>query len=498
MMTIGNIGKGAIISYVAIFLNIAISFFYTPWMLKEIGTSDYALYSLILSFISYFTIDFGLSGATTRFITKYRAEGNNKKVENIMGMMLKIFFGIDTIIFICLFICYFLISNIFHGLTIEEIERLKVLFIIAGLFSILTFALKPLDGALIAYEFFVPAKVIDMVYKVGSVLLVVVALLLGGNIYLLVLINSGLAFLTHLYKYFYWHKKTALTPNLNFSDVDEGKSILSYSGWSFLLGLAHRFRLSLIPSVLGIFSNTEQITLFSLGMVMEAMTWTMSSALNGLLLPKVSRLSYNNDKKGIMELMIRVGRIQLFIVFLIFGGFVICGKTFLTLWLGEGFVDIFYIVLCLTCTNLLGNTLQVAADKAYADNKIKYLSRITFTTSFIGIVFSCIFAKQFGAVGCAICSGIALFLTQICFLYVYQKKLEINMLQFFSKCHLRILPILVPFAVPFYFLYNFIDCNSWLCLIVMVGIYILCYIVVVYKILLNDYEKKILSSVIRK
>lgn len=76
-MKLSNIGKGAIISYIAIFLNIAISFLNTPWMLKQIGVSDYGLYSLILSFLSYFTIDFGLSSAIARFIAKYRAEGDD-------------------------------------------------------------------------------------------------------------------------------------------------------------------------------------------------------------------------------------------------------------------------------------------------------------------------------------------------------------------------------------------------------------------------------------
>lgn len=91
-MATSNIGKGAIISYVAIFLNIAISFLYTPWMLRQVGASDYGLYSLIISFISYFIIDFGLTSAIARFVAKYRAEGNNKKVENILGLTLNIFF----------------------------------------------------------------------------------------------------------------------------------------------------------------------------------------------------------------------------------------------------------------------------------------------------------------------------------------------------------------------------------------------------------------------
>ena len=70
-MAQSKIAKGAIISYVAIFLNLAITFFYTPWMIRQIGVSDYGLYSLVYSFISYFILDFGLHQAIQRFIAKY-------------------------------------------------------------------------------------------------------------------------------------------------------------------------------------------------------------------------------------------------------------------------------------------------------------------------------------------------------------------------------------------------------------------------------------------
>ena len=74
-MAQSKIAKGAIISYVSIFLNIVISLVYTPWMIRQIGVSDYGLYSLVGAFLGYFTLDFGLSGTITRFIAKYRAEG---------------------------------------------------------------------------------------------------------------------------------------------------------------------------------------------------------------------------------------------------------------------------------------------------------------------------------------------------------------------------------------------------------------------------------------
>ena len=90
-MAKSQIAKGAIISYISIFLNIIISLVYTPWMINKIGVSDYGLYSLVTAFLSYFLLDFGLSGTITRFIAKYRAEGNEVKVSNMLGITAKVY-----------------------------------------------------------------------------------------------------------------------------------------------------------------------------------------------------------------------------------------------------------------------------------------------------------------------------------------------------------------------------------------------------------------------
>ncbi len=496
-MATSNIGKGAIISYVAIFLNIAISFLYTPWMLQQVGASDYGLYSLIISFISYFILDFGLTSAIARFVAKYRAEGNDVKVENILGLTLNIFVLIDAAIFLCLIICYLFITDIFTGLTAEELEKLKVLYVIAGTFSVLSFCLKPLDGALMAYEYFVPAKMIDMVYKVGSVVFVVVALYMGGNIYHLVLINGGLSFLTSLYRYFYWHKKTGLTPNLKFHDKSEAKAVFAFSGWTFLVGLAMRFRLNLVPSILGVCSNSYQITVFSLGLTIEAMLYTLTSALNGLFLPKVSRLVHSEDDQSIMDLMIRVGRIQLFIITCIVSGFFVCGPTFIVLWVGEEFKDVYYITLALIIPFMIAVTVQIAMDKIFAEGKVKHTAKAVFITSIIGLVGSCCVASEYGAVGCGLCSAVASLFTQLWYLRIFKKVIHIDVSLFFRECHAKILPSLLVLSVLFYLFYSYWEVNSWLGMCLSAGLYIACFVILSWCCLMNGYEKSLVKSLLR-
>lgn len=491
-----SIAKGAIISYISIFLNLIISFAYTPWMIHKIGVSDYGLYSLAASFIGYFVLDFGMSSSIARFIAKYRAEGRTDKVENLLGLTAKIYLAIDVVIFFVLLVLYFFVSEIFVGLTPEELEKFKILYIISGTFAILSFAFKPMGGAMMAYEYFVENKLLDMVTRVGTVLIVMACLLMNGNVISLVFVTGAVGFAVNVSKYMIFVKKSHLKINYRFFEKTELLVLFSFSVWIFLMGVAQRFRLTLVQSILGIFSNSTQISIFALAMTMEGMVYTLSSALNGLFLPKVTLLNYEKDRKSISDLMVRVGRIQLFIITLIFSGFCIFGREFIVLWVGPEFKNVYVILICLIVSNMVSLTQQIADDLVYAENQVKYTAIITISASAVGLVISVLLAPKLGAIGCGIGTGFALISTVIAKNIFYDKKMQIDVKLFFRKCHVKILPSLVLVGLAFAFLKQFWTMNTWLTLSIGIIAYTLVYCVVVYFLLLNKEEKALCAQLL--
>ena len=87
-MLIGKqIKLGAIISYIAITVNIVVGLVYTPWMVNKIGKSQYAVYTLANSLITLFLVDFGLSSATARYVSNYKAEERQADINNFLGII---------------------------------------------------------------------------------------------------------------------------------------------------------------------------------------------------------------------------------------------------------------------------------------------------------------------------------------------------------------------------------------------------------------------------
>ena len=161
-----QIKTGAILSYISIGINVLSGLIYTPWMIHSIGKEDYGLFTLALSVISLFVFDFGLSSAVTRFVSNYLAENRQDKVNNCLGLVYRLYFIIDIFLFLLLSGVYLFIPGIYKELTPEEIEKFKVIYIMAASFSVVSLPFIPVNGILTANEKFTQIKLCDILHKV--------------------------------------------------------------------------------------------------------------------------------------------------------------------------------------------------------------------------------------------------------------------------------------------------------------------------------------------
>ena len=161
MRSYSQIKLGALVSYFTVAFNMLAGLLYTPWMISRIGQENYGLYTLATSLITMFVMDFGMGAAVSRFVSKYNAVGDRQAVQNFLGLVYKLYLSIDAIIFAVLFVLYFFIDTIYQNLTADEIQTFKVLYMIVGLFSVISFPFSNLNGILTSYEKFVFSKVLN-------------------------------------------------------------------------------------------------------------------------------------------------------------------------------------------------------------------------------------------------------------------------------------------------------------------------------------------------
>jgi O-antigen/teichoic acid export membrane protein len=494
-----SIKAGVLISYVSILVNIGISLLYTPWMINEIGQSNYGIYSLIVSFISYFLLDLGLGSAISRFIAKYRAENDESQIKEMISVAYTVFMCLSVAISLILVILYFFLSDVFVKLTASELLVLKEAYLIAGLFSVLNFVLKPVDGIMMASEYFVRLKTLDMLQRLGTVTLIGLVLFCGGGLYELVFINGIVALCVSLVKWRYTVRHSHIYVRIGYFNKTMARSLFSFSSWMLVIGIAQRLRLSLLPSVLGVLSGSVEIALFAAAMNLEGLVYNFANALNGLFMPKVSRMATKNkDRTEITKLMIKVGRYQLFIIgfiIMIFGGL---GNFFINLWLGESFHKTYYVAMLLILPNIVSMTQQIATTLSYVENEVRYNSVISISCSILSFVVAILLSSKYGAIGCGMAVCLSSVVSLVMLNLFYKNILLLDIKQFFKNCHGKILPVIAPIFFGLVYTAQSIGILSWISLFLWAGVFTIVYFSAVYILLFNSEEKAMIKIIINK
>ena len=493
-----QIKTGAVISYITIIVSFCLGLIYTPWMIRQIGVSDYGLYGLAIAFLSYFILDFGLGEAIARYVSLAVVKKDIEQINKILSTAIRIYLIIDAIIFSVLVICYFFLENIFNSLTPIEIERFKVVFCIISLFSVMSFPLMPMNGIMIANERFIVLKSCDLLNKLIMTCLTVICLLFGYGLYALVLVHALVGFLVALYKGIYVKKNLKYNFNFNNYNATVAKSLFKFSVWVFIIGIAQRLTVNICPTILGIKANTTEISIFSVAMMLEGYIWTFANALNGLFMPRVASLSLKEqNREQITNLMIRVGRIQLFLVGMVISGIVIFGKQFLILWMGETFSKTYLVLLTMIMTGFVGLTQSIANTLLYVENEVRYRAFFFLLSSIVSFITSWVLCGSLGAIGCGIGIIISNTFCLFCMNVVYHYVLHLNIVRFFKECHLKMLIPIIILTILELYVANIINITSWGILLFCGLCYTLSYVMVLWLTSLNTNEKELILRMVQ-
>ena len=440
-----QIKAGAVMSYVAIFINLIAGLLYTPWIIRNIGQSGYGLFTLATSLISMFMVDFGISAAVSRFLAQYITKGEKEKAANFLGIVYKLYFILDAVILLIFVAVYFNIGSIYANLTPAEVEIFKKIFIITALYNLIAFPFVTLSGVLTAYEKFFQLKTANIINKVGTVVSTIVALIMGGGLFALVFINTFWNLIAIGIKLVVVTKGTDTKVNFKYWNKSELKELFSFSVWATVISIMSRLVFNIMPSVLAAVSGAKSAALFGIASTLEGYVFTFSDAINGMFLPKTVRAS-NSEKReqNLMSLMVRVGRINLTIVGLVVLGFGLAGMEFIRLWLGDGYGVVYVCTMLMILPDLIYCPLQIGRTTLVAENKINYQAYIYIFVCILNVIIAITLCPRLGVLGAGIAIGVAYSLRFILMTLVFHKVLKLNMKTFFKECHLK---MVIPFVI---------------------------------------------------
>lgn len=492
---------GALLSYVSIIASTLISLVYAPFMIRSLGQSEYGLYSLINSVIGYLTLlDLGFGNAIVVYTAKYRAQKKYEEEKKLHGMFFIIFCIIGLIAGLGGLILYFNVNNLF-GLTMNstELNKAKIMMLILTFNLVISFIFSIYSCILNAYEKFVYQKVISILNTILRPIIMIPLLLLGYKSITMVVVITILNIFVLLSNYIYCRNKLNIKIKYRGFDKVLFKTILGYSIWIFLGVIVDKINWSVDQFVLGAVAGTVAVSIYSVASTINQLFINLSTAVNGVLLPKVSKMvAKSASNKEITEEFIKVGRIQYLIIFLMASGLVLFGKEFFIAWVGKEFVTSYYIALILILPLCIPLIQNLGIGIMQAKNMHKFRSILYAAIAIVNVIMSIPLAKMYGGIGSAIGTALSLIVGNGIIINIYYyKKVGINVIKFWKEIIKMTIPNIIPLIIILIIM-NFITLTGFINVIVFGGIYTLLYCLVCYFISMNNYEKDIINKVLIK
>lgn len=495
-MSVNQLKYGALLNYVVIILNLLVGLLYTPYMLRMMGQSEYGLYSIVASVISYLTVlDLGMGNAIIRYTAKFRAEGKIQEQYEMFGMFLILYLAIGLIALVAGLALYFNVENIFGDtMTDIELQRTRIMMLIMVFNLVFTFPMSIFGSIMSAYERFIFPKIINIARTILNTVVMLILLNMGYKAVAMVVVMTVFNVLTLVINYIYC--KRNLQIKIRYAHFEWGflREVFVYSFWIFLSVLMDRIYWSTGQFVLGAVSGTIAVSIFAIAIQLEGMYMMFSTAIVSVFLPKVTGMVAKNDNYSeISDLFIRTGRIQNIIVLFILFGFIIFGQQFIILWAGENYSSAYYYTILFFIALYVPVIQNLGVTILQARNQMKFRSVLYIIIALFALLAEFLLAKLWGGLGCAIAISAALFLGQglIMNIYYYSKQ-HINIPLFWKQIlKMDFCPLLVSLLF-FYLIHKYFVINTWLQLGVGIVVFAIVYIPLCICFSMNQYERELL------
>lgn len=492
---------GVILSYLGQLTKILISLIYTPIMLRLLGQSEYGLYQLVYSVVSYLSLlSLGFGSSYMRFYSRYKAKNDDNGVAQLNGMFLIIFMSLSVICVLCGTVMIHNIRTIFGtGLTEAEYSTARILMVLLVFNLALTFPNSVFTCSITANEKFLFQKLLVLLQNICSPFLALPLLIMGYGSVGMVAATTIVTLVVLLVNGYYCIYKLNIKfqfKNLQFSLL---KEMWIFTFFIFLNQIIDQVNWSVDKFLLGRLSGTTAVAVYGVGGQINSMYLEFSNSISNVFVPKVNRIeAETGDNNELTKLFTKVGRIQFMVLMLVLSGFIIFGLPFVTMWAGKEYGEAYIVTLLLIVPVTVPLIQNLGMEIQRAKNMHKARSIVYFIIAIMNVIISVPLIKFMGPAGAALGTAISLIAGNIIFMnWYYQKRIGLDMVYFWKQIFGFCPALVAPFISGIIIVKN-INISNLLTLVSWAAVYTVVYVVSMYFLGMNAEEKRLIIGPIQK
>lgn len=494
---------GAVLSYVSLVVNAVVTFIYVPLLLTFLTTEEYGVYELIGSIIAYLSVmDMGLSTTLSRFYVKSTVSDDKERTENLLGMAFVIYLVL-TLVAVCIgFVFYGSLGELFgESFSVDELELARQMMILVIINCVIVLPGNWFVAVINANERFIFARSLS-IFKYSAQVIATLSIL-NFHSSALVVLGVQVFFNTAVVAMYAWYCFIRLKVRARFRRWDWRllRAMLSFSFFILLNMLFDQVFWKTGQVVLGAVVGAAAVAVYGIACkIITSAYMQLSTSVSSVFLPRLTAIASRTDKMDEIDgIFCKVGRLQAIIVWGVIAAFAVLGQDFITLWAGADFSDAYPATLILMVGLCISLTQNVGILILQAKNRMAFRSVIYILLAILDVLISIPVSAKFGVIGCSVVAAVLLLLgTGPVMNWYYFKYIHIDIARFYRQ----VLPLTIPAATSAAVtgvVTGLVSASaSWGTFAWQAVLFLASYLVTLWVVGFNSYEKGILLSVFRQ
>lgn len=491
---------GAVLSYISMIIGYVIQIAYTPVMIRIIGQSQYGLYNLtnsIVSYLSLFSLGFGT--AYVRFYMRHKSENDKTAISKMNGMFMVVFLILGILATFTGMILVIHSDGVLGAkFTVSELSLAKKLMFLMVINIAISFPLIPIVSYIQANERFVFQNSLNILRQILNPFLSLPLLLLGFGSLGMIFATTVISMLIGVWQIIYSVRILSFKLDWHGLDFSELREVAVFSFFLFLNALTDQINWNIDKFIIGRYYGAIPVAIYGLAAQLNSYYLNLSTAISSVYVPRINMIvakGAKNMNTVLTKMFITIGRVQFMIVVFVLIELAFLGRPFIGFWAGRSYYSAFPILMVLIVPVTIPLIQNTGIAIQQAKNMHIFRSILYIIIAFANALLSLILVKPYGALGTAFATAISLIIGNgLLMNWYYQKYIGIDIILFWKKiCHF--IPLVVVSSLAGFLSTHFINSYS-VSGFLIVGVII----AIVYAIMLfltgldNDERGKVLSK----
>jgi len=330
-----TIAKNTLFLYFRMILVMGVSLFTSRIVLRELGVSDYGIYSLVGGIVALFGFfNAAMSSATQRYFSFDIGKGDQEKLRKTFSATLSIHAGIALLVLILAetiglwYVNYKMVFPSERSLAVNVVYQFSIFSFLLGIIQV------PYNALIIARErmnVYAYVSILEVILK----LIIVFMLVYFGSDKLITyaILTFVVSFIIRMVYQIYCRKNFKESKYKFEYDKQYYRELMSYSGWSLFGNIAAVARGQGINVVLNLFFGTVVNAAYGITLTVQGAVQSFVTNFQIAVNPQIIKNYAKGDLNAMQLLIFRSSKLSFFLFFILSFPIILNTDYILNLWL---------------------------------------------------------------------------------------------------------------------------------------------------------------------